>query len=300
MRVERLSHEIARISGIPKELSARIIASLTFGVGTSTPDPALQPLVPIGEEELAIPGIFILSSNWPRNMLALHARVSPETFDANSAIFEKRMIAALEDRLPHHFERRANVRIPTSNASEEIDLVLIDPQSCTILICELRWMIQPGDAREVLNRKRAVRQKVSQARRKLHRVRASMPDATRSLGLKSSLNWTIYGVVVIEGFGGASSEHPKEIPVVPVDIFVMMLCNVPRLDYAHAVLSSPLWLPQEGVDYEREYDTSTLCGARFKKSRIGIGGQSYLQQSLPLYVENALGYEISYLHSLAW
>lgn len=75
MKAERLSEEISRIAGLPKEVSARMIACLTLGVDTNTPDPALQPLVPIGEEELAIPGIFVLSSNWARNMLSLHARL---------------------------------------------------------------------------------------------------------------------------------------------------------------------------------------------------------------------------------
>jgi len=88
-----LIRELARISGIETSLVAPVVDALTWGVDTDAPDPALQPLIPVGRQKLAVPAILILSSNWARNMLSLHARVSQPTFDASSSVFEGRPIS---------------------------------------------------------------------------------------------------------------------------------------------------------------------------------------------------------------
>src|SRR6266436_4445084 len=72
----RLNADLARVSGLPIRTVEAVTDALTLGSGTTTPDPALQPLVPIGDARLAVPGSVILSSKWSRNMLSLHARVA--------------------------------------------------------------------------------------------------------------------------------------------------------------------------------------------------------------------------------
>jgi hypothetical protein len=70
----RLNADLARISGLPIRTVEALTDALTLGTGTTTPDPALQPLVPVGDARLAVPGSAILSSRWSRNMLSLRAR----------------------------------------------------------------------------------------------------------------------------------------------------------------------------------------------------------------------------------
>ncbi len=300
IRTAQLNDDIARVSGVPKKIVRAITAALTFGNETDTPDPALQPLVPIGGGQLAVPAFIILSSDWSRNMLSLHTRVSPDSFNANSNVFERSMITAIEAELPNHFAKRSTFEIPTPNGSEEVDLILVDDGARSILIGELRWMLQPGDVREVLNRKKVIQEKVAQARRKLRGTRAAIQQVVQKLGLSPALDWTINSVVIIEGFGGAPSDQPNELPVVPRDVFIRLLEIAPSLDQAHAVLCSPLWLPREGVDYEKRWEAKTICGVPFNRPGFEVAGRSYMMESLPQYLAGALQRPASELRSSRW
>jgi hypothetical protein len=102
----RLNADLARISGLPIRTVEAVTDALTLGSGTTTPDPALQPLLPVGDGRLAVPGSVILSSNWSRNILSLHARVAEDSFNANSAAFEQTMISVLAPELPARFIHR--------------------------------------------------------------------------------------------------------------------------------------------------------------------------------------------------
>jgi hypothetical protein len=183
--------------------------------------------------------------------------------------------------------------------SEEIDLLLIDEAARSILLGELRWMLQPGDVREVLNRKRVVREKVTQARRKLAGARAATEEVLRKLGLPSGA-WTINAVVIIDGFGGTASDHPKEIPVVPREVFIRVVDAALDLEHAHAVMSTPLWLPREGVDFEQHWEPTTICGVPFNRPGTDIGDRSYIWESLQRYLAEAFELSVAELKSVPW
>jgi hypothetical protein len=269
-------------------------------MGTTSPDPALQPFIPVAPDQYAIPCTLILSSNWQRNLLSLHARVSSRTFDASSSVFEKKMTTKLMDRLPTPIYSRANVTISGEAQTEEIDLVLVDSESETILICELRWMIQPGDAREVLNRMSVCYEKVEQAERKLTFSKSHISLLTNILDLDPTKNWKLNAAVVIEGFGGIPSPRPNETPIVPVEVFVRIFGLISDLDKAHAFLCSTLWLPRLGLDFERPVEETDLWGVKFAIGGLTHGHQSYLRESLPQYTREAADLSPEQLRSMPW
>ncbi len=295
----RLNADLARVSGLPIRTVEAVTDALTLGSGTTTPDPALQPLVPIGDARLAVPGSVILSSKWSRNMLSLHARVAEDSFNANSAAFEQTMISVLESELPARFIHRTSINIPTSKGPEEIDLLLIDKNARSILLGELRWMLQPGDVREVLNRKKVIREKVKQAHRKLAGARAATDEVVQQLGLPPGA-WTINAVVIIDGFGGTVSDRPKDIPVVPRDVFIRVVDAALDLDHAHAVMTTPLWLPREGFDFERQWAPTTMCGISYNRPGIDFGHRSYIRESLQQYLAEAFKFSVPELRSMPW
>lgn len=296
---DELNRDIVRISKLPADVVASTTEALTLGRNTTTPDPALQPLVPIGCGRLAVLGSVILSSNWPRNMLSLHTRVAENTFNARSAVFEHKMIAELESELPGKFAHHTSIHIPTPGGPEEIDLVLIDHQARSILFSELRWMLQPGDVREVLNRRKVIKAKVDQIRRKVMGARAALLDVLDRLRLPLS-NWSINGLVIVEGYGGVPSTDPKSLPVVPRDVFVRTIAGCPDLEHAHAALCTPLWLPREGTDFVTSWDVKPICGLSFKCLGAGVGSRSYTQESLDIYLMEAFSRSIDDLRAMPW
>jgi len=250
----QLCREISQLSHLSMTKVSQIITALSYGTKTTTPDPTLQPFLPLDSHHLMIPCIHLLSSNHERNLLSLHARVDKSSFDAQSDLFEKRMVLEIEafvkDRYPLF---RTQVYISQQAQSEEIDLVILDMSSSTILVGELRWMLPPGDFIEIYDRKNACVEKVKQLRRKLEVVNKNI-DRVLSLfsvmdSQKRSQAWEVVGAVILQGYAGTTMQSEQEMPIVPQQVFEVgiRICNDLRV--LHHWLSSQAWLPKEGPHF---------------------------------------------------
>lgn len=250
---EQLVLDLELMTSLSRPSIGSFVSFLTYGTNTSTPDPALQPFVPLGSKRLGIPCIHFLSSNHVRNLLALHARVQKDSFDASSKLFEQQMIRGLAARLEGRWPTRANIK-PLGHRHEELDMLVCDVHSWTLLVCEMRWMLQPGEPREVQQKKVACREKVAQLERKVAWVRDNL-DAllVKAFGISTPPNppgrWQIEGAVVIETFAGTLSPNPS-FPVIPSDIFELGMLKAPTLAQFAAWAKSLAWLPMENTDFE--------------------------------------------------
>jgi len=251
---KQLVDDLELMSSLPRASIREFIEYLTYGAKMRTPDPALQPIVPLGSKNVGVPCLHFLSSNHERNLLSLQARLQPAEFDAMSNLFEREMVARLGNRILQKWPMcRANVELRFIGGNEEIDLLVADRQSFTLLVCELRWMLQPGDPREVQNRKRVCWEKVDQLERKVRRIQENIglvlqqafdipDDDTRKQ------SWGVAGVVIIETFGGALSRNP-EFPIMTAELFQVGMENAPSLAHFEKWCKSLAWLPQEGIDF---------------------------------------------------
>lgn len=247
-----LVQNIRRISKAPLDRIVRFVHGMIYGGGTRTPDPALQPLIPCGGDELLVPCMHVLSSKGARNLLSLHARVDEKSFNSQSAAFEQAMVedvAALGSRR-FRFIRTQFKFGPTG----EIDLVIVDEGSATIVIGELRWMIPPGDTRETINRIKVCREKVTQVEKKVRAVQKHTVRFLRHLGWKGSTraNWEVVGLVITENFVFRSSN--ADIPMVPVAVLRVGLNAGMNARQLHLWLKSERWLPKKGQHFGIKQD----------------------------------------------
>lgn len=269
--VQQLALDLRELTSLELPVIRKFVGYLLFGVGTNTPDPALQPIVPLGEGRVAIPCLLFLSSNFERNLLSLQARVDPADFDKLSAKFECEMVA---DLLPLAGRRwpnaQANIVIRDGKEFEEIDLVIPEPESKTLLICELRWMLQPGDPREVRNRKKVCLEKIAQLQRKMKWLDDRKSIVLQSLGLSvvDANVWTFSGVVSIEAFGGTLSPSP-ELPLLPNMLFKQGLEKSSSLKGFVKWSQSLCWLPKEGEHFRVVTEKTELPG--FDKPLVTLG-----------------------------
>jgi len=131
-----------------------------------------------------------------------------------------------------------------------MDLLVADRGSQTLLVCELRWMLQPGDPREVQNRKNACWQKTNQLERKVRWLRSRVTEALQVLEIDTSdaVNWHVEGVVIIDTFGGVLSRNP-EYPIMTVQAFTQGMLGAASLRKFVSWAQSLCWLPQEHVHF---------------------------------------------------
>jgi hypothetical protein len=268
---QQLASELREMSSLELPVIRKFIDYLTLGYGVQAPDPALQPIVALGEGRMAIPCLLFLSSNYERNLLTLQARIGPKSFDKLSGLFEQAMVSGLlplaKTRWPNAKE---NLTIRDGKEFEEIDLLIPDPESKTLLVCELRWMLQPGDPREVHNRKKVCWEKVTQLERKMKWLSFRKSIALQTLGLNAedAAEWLCAGVVSIDAFGGVLSSN-VELPLMPNNIFKQGLEKASSLREFVLWSQSLCWLPKEDEHFRVVKQTTKLPG--FDKPLVTLG-----------------------------
>jgi hypothetical protein len=247
----RLLSDLRDMCSLKESAISQFVEYLKFGNAVQSPDPALQPIVSLHDGLLAIPCLMFLSCNHDRNLLTLQNRVERDQFNRLSRLFEQVMVGELLEVVrPRWPNSRGNVTIRDGKEFEEIDLLVGDPESKTLLVCECRWMLQPGDPREVQNRKEACWEKVSQLSRKIEWLSKRKVHSLDALGIARSPHeqWKIEGIVVIKTFGGALSRDGR-LPVLPDHVFVQGVRLSRSLEHLASWSQSLLWLPQEGVHF---------------------------------------------------
>lgn len=268
---EQLISDLIEMSSIDEYAVASFVDRLTFGNQVVVPDPALQPFIKLAGGKFALPCIHIITSHLERNLLTLQARQEPTQFDAQSGLFEEKMVqdllAKINTKWPLY---RANFHVALGGVTEELDLVLVDPQSKTLFIGELRWMLPPGDPREVANRKKVCGEKVVQLRRKYNAVKKNRTDLLQNVfAIQSDDSWEVCGAVIIEGFAGARSADDG-IPVLVKYIAEVGLEGSDSLRQFAAWSKSLEWLPQEDVHFDRGHGQIQTSAETIEYSTMGI------------------------------
>lgn len=247
----RLASDLHTMCSLGETRIRSFLQYLSYGYATRTPDPALQPIVALGSGWVAVPCLLYLSSNYERNLLGLQARLDSEAFDSMSKLFEEGMVRELLEAIrPRWPLAKGNLTLRSDGTFEEIDLLIADPSSRTILVCELRWMLQPGDPREVQNRKKVCREKVVQLARKVQWLRTRIRLALDAVGIGSAntAEWCIEGIVVIKTFGGTLSSDVR-LPIMTERIFVQGMQNASSLQQFAEWSQSLRWLPHDGLHF---------------------------------------------------
>lgn len=248
-----LCRHLTAVTGLNGQLVDELLRALSYGERLTFPDPALQPLVRFSGGAVVVAPLTLMGGDLQRNILSLHARYDRSSFDEQSWLFERQMTAALAavlDRTP--FAYLLNITLALGVHREEVDVVLIDDQHHVILLMELRWMLSPGDPREVSNRLSGSEQKVRQLERKLLRVRENKGDALKSVARDHSQGWAFAGILIIDGYAGFVPDEHALIHVIPLEVAKLSLGRFKSLPDWIAWLGTKAWIPAAGRDFVLE------------------------------------------------
>lgn len=297
---KKLAKRISAVADLTLSQAQIIVTALTYGNGTKTPDPALQPFIPVGKNRIFVPCMMIVSNHWSRNMMSLHARLNPSSFDSQSKVFEAEMIDRV---LGHSVSRKVltNKTLSDKKWREEIDLLYIDQKNSIILVCELKWSIPPGDPREIYNRRAAIDEKVKQVARKEKGVKQHISAILKQCGISHiSGNWLVRSLVVTGGYSGHPSSLPYLIPIVPQAVFEKVISSNQSLISIHELFATPLWLPRPGIDFELLSKSDRVGKVEIHDFGYFPKNELYIDHTLAKYVEDISGYSSDELASVRW
>ncbi|MEJ0232341.1 hypothetical protein Q0L23_24140 [Klebsiella michiganensis] len=280
-----LKDNISKYSGLSNEIIDKITEFLTYGKDVKSPDPALQPLIDVGNEYI-IPNYLVITSNFDRNALTLHSRIDEKGFNKTSHLFEVVMTKNILSEINGKFTPLTNLMLPKKEGGE-IDLILLDESSKTILICELRWMLQPSDPNEIFNRQKVCMEKVEQAQKKVNAANKHKEHILRMgcCSIKDLSEWSVKGVVILDGYTGVQSD--TDIIILPKIVFTKIVEISESLQEVYDFCASYKWLPH--TDHFGKINIKKTKFADYTFFSQGINSfdsMHYLKEFLPLSLIN--------------
>lgn len=250
LETSALRDSVSRIADLHESTVSSILEDLTYGArGIRNPDPAIQPLIPIGETSVAIAPQLLLHLNPERNLCVLLNRIPEERFlysqltAEKEDIVRKRLIKACEGRSLRFYSGK----LPGRKDLPDIDLAIISEDESICFICELKWFIEPADTRELIEKDQEIAKGLGQAAVLVH---ALQETAEYRAHLALSGDCQIAGVVVSENWIGHVSPIAHSVPVIQAAHFEARLQSANSLAATAKWLSSRAYLPRESVDFD--------------------------------------------------
>src|SRR5580704_17766866 len=258
--LEDWSNILSKLSRVPTTSCQALIKDLSFDF-SSSPNLHVCPFVPLrsSETEMALAPHFPLHSRADENILWVCSRLRPAQFDAASVMKESEMFAALE-KVCSRYSSQGPIHL--ANPTPDIDLLLTDEDSSTVVIAELKWIRKPTKVFERIKRDeeilkgfeqlRKIRQFLGQNRNHL----VSIGKLRRPLNEYDNVKYAVvardHWVWVAPTADGAIFTH---------DAFAASITRSAKLSEAVDDLLTYDWLPVEGRDYSVKYDKSYANGS---------------------------------------
>jgi len=154
--------KLSKISGLSKDLCATIIEDLLLDpVAQPGASMCIHPFVPLDGFALAVAPQFPLASAVDDNVLRSYSYMYPALFSAQNTEKEAVMRERIRDASPQ-FRVEHSIELP--DKTTEIDALLSDEASSTVVFAELKWIRKPNRTLERIARDKDVEKGLSQLR----------------------------------------------------------------------------------------------------------------------------------------
>jgi hypothetical protein len=250
---------IAWLSGISIQKCQSIIQDLTFDFSRSL-DLHIHPFVPLDSSggTLAVAPQFPLHSRPDENILRVCSMLRPSEFDVTSLGKETEFLSGIKTAFPQ-YSPQGPVSLPKPNP--DIDLIMSDEASSTIIIAELKWIRKTVRPLEISDRDSDVLKGIRQLKQ-IREFLLKYPthlNALEVLPLPMDKYENVFYVLIARDHW-LWIESSDDIAVVEFEPFTASLGRAENLRSAMIALLSYRWLPVEGRDFTVQYDRVTANG----------------------------------------
>lgn len=143
---------ISHKSGVSEQSTAAIIRLLTYNSHIKNNDIVYQPFVLIDENMLALAPHLILPSRPERNLVSLIHKLRDKSYfdltNLREGIMQEELSLVIE-KIPHVLVEK-NKSLP--DPLPDVDYAVWDKASNTVLVCELKWLVEADSTSEVFAR----------------------------------------------------------------------------------------------------------------------------------------------------
>jgi len=251
---------LATIAGLSRPHCEKMLDDLTLCLDKGA-DLHIQPFVPLDRDAttLALAANFPLNSRWDENILRICSYSRPEIYSVASSEKETEMRSALiAGNRMYRIEGPAKLPAPLP----DIDFIVEDPHSSTVVIAELKWIRKPLKPLERIDRDAEVLHGIDQLaaiRQYLSEHAKHLMDQRKLTRPLSDYEHVQYLLIARDHWVWVDPRH--EVAIVDFDPFRRLLSESTDLWSAVTELLQYDWLPVEGRDFRVQFDRATANGA---------------------------------------
>jgi hypothetical protein len=250
---------LSDLSKLPPDKCHASIDDLTFDFGRSV-DLHVQPFVPLDRStmKIALAPHFPLHSAPDENILRVCSQLRPSFFSATTLEKESEMVTALRQQSPR-FAQQGPITLP--QPTPDIDLIITDEESSTIVLAEMKWVRKTLRPVELKDRDADVLKGIRQLQH-IRQFLTAHPDHLRSLGrLPRRLHeYENVHYLLVARDHWLWAEPMDGIAIVEFSAFSSALAQSADLRSAEGDLLTYDWLPVEGRDFKVRYEAATVNG----------------------------------------
>jgi len=250
---------LSNLSGVSSGKCQTIVRDLTFDFSRSL-NLHIHPFVPLDSSmmSLALAPQFPLHSRPDENILRVCSTLRPEAFDATSLEKEPEILAALRKVCAQYCPQGP---IPLPRPNPDIDLLLADESSSTLVIAELKWIRKPTRPVELTDRDADVLKGIKQLEQ-VQQFLIENPNHLTSLGKlpKETVEYEHVYYMLVARDHWLWVEPANDMAIVEFDAFSAALTRSESLYSAITDLLKYEWLPIERRDFTVQYDKVTVNG----------------------------------------
>ena len=255
-----LLRRVVRYSRVPAARVGSIFDDLTYGGDIKHPDLALQPLIKLNSEHYAIMPQLWFSLSPERNLTVLlnrfqdEQRIYSELINQKEALMRQCIITDLSNKNFEHVYGKVP-KLPDTDLGD-IDLAIINHSEKACLLLELKWFIEPAEAREILDRSKEIERGISQVLKFKQAFADNHEQLLQKLNIDSS--YRLEGIVVSENWIGYTEVQSPKVPVIRANHLIEKLKVTDSLQSTMEWLKDRKYLPKEGEHFKIHRFTSRI------------------------------------------
>jgi hypothetical protein len=265
-------NRLSSISGVSRTTCDAIVKDLTLRPeNRSFTSLCITPLVPLDsrDESLAVAPQFPLASAVDENALRQFSYTYPALFSGQNTQKEEGMRNHVRSADPGY---KVDFSIPLPNGSTEIDVLIEDEATSTVVLAELKWLRKPYKPLERMQREKDLGKGITQ----LELIRAygrAHPNFLLERGkLSRSLAdyKKVHHILLVRDYWHWVDPEDT-IAILDFDEFLAQFRESTSLADLMTALLSYGWLPIEGLHFYVDYTLTSVNGAMIESSLFHDG-----------------------------
>ena len=249
-------------SGISQASAETILHYLTFNSNIKNNDAVYQPLIQIDNDLLALAPHLILASRPERNLIALINKKKDKSYFTLTNLRE----GFMQDVFTNGITNISGIQISKNKALPgtlpDVDYSILDLTSNTVLVCELKWLVEPDSPQEVYSRSDDLEHGCNQITDILVYANHNKSDfCKRVFGIDCDDNFSFLGCVVSKK--GIQVDN-SEIPVISLPTIIELLQNADSVSNAFLAIQERTYLLSIPSHFEFGLGTVKYAGYTFE------------------------------------